>query len=170
MVQAPLRDRWIARVVAPLLHTQTERETEQLPGTPDKPTRARLGKAGPRMEGSSQMRQTPTYYAAGIDVAKDRLDVVLRPSGQYMEATNHERGIRSVVRRLRKENVALAVLQASGGSSSPPPRPSLSPGCRWRSSTPGSSGISPRPRASSPRPTGSTPRCSPTSPRRCSRS
>src|SRR5215208_5817921 len=61
--------------------------------------RARIGKAGPRMEGSSQMTQTPTYYA-GIDVAKDRLDVVLRPSGEYMEATNDERGIRSVVRLL----------------------------------------------------------------------
>ena len=45
------------------------------------------------------MTQTPTYYA-GIDVAKDRLDVVLRPSGEYMEATNDERGIRSVVRLL----------------------------------------------------------------------
>jgi len=32
------------------------------------------------MEGSRQMTQTPTY--AGIDVAKDRLDVVLRPSGE----------------------------------------------------------------------------------------
>jgi hypothetical protein len=31
------------------------------------------------MEGSRQMTQTPTY--AGIDVAKDRLDVVLRLSG-----------------------------------------------------------------------------------------
>src|SRR5215208_5321280 len=89
------------------------------------------------MEGSSQMTQTPTYYA-GIDVAKDRLDVVLRPSGEYMEATNDERGIRSVVRRLRKENVALwRYSKPPGGSSSPPPRPSLSPGCRWRSSTPG---------------------------------
>jgi transposase len=48
-------------------------------------------------------------------VAKDRLDVVLRPSGQYVEATNDERGIRSVVRRLCKENVALAVLEATGG-------------------------------------------------------
>src|SRR5215217_1183489 len=80
--------------------------------------RARIGKAGPRMEGSSQMTQTPTYYA-GIDVAKDRLDVVLRPSGEYMEATNDERGIRSVVRRLRKENVALAVLEATGGLEQP---------------------------------------------------
>src|SRR5829696_9906075 len=33
--------------------------------------------------------------------AKDRLDVMLRPSGEYVEATNDERGIRSVVRRLR---------------------------------------------------------------------
>jgi transposase len=64
------------------------------------------------------MKETPTYYA-GIDVAKERLDVVLRPSGGYVEATNDERGIRSVVRRLRKENVALAVLEATGGLERP---------------------------------------------------
>jgi transposase len=69
------------------------------------------------MKGSRQMTETPTY--AGIDVAKDRLDVVLRPSGEYVEATNDERGIRSVVRRLRKENVALAVLEATGGLEQP---------------------------------------------------
>jgi transposase len=69
------------------------------------------------MEGSRQMTETPTY--AGIDVAKDRLDVVLRPSGEYVEATNDERGIRSVVRRLRKEDVALAVLEATGGLEQP---------------------------------------------------
>ena len=64
------------------------------------------------------MTQTPTY--AGIDVAKDRLDVVLWPSGEYVEATNDERGIRSVVRRLRKEDdVALAVLEATGGLEQP---------------------------------------------------
>ena len=63
------------------------------------------------------MTQTPTY--AGIDVAKDRLDVMLRPSGEYLEATNDERGIRSVVRRLRKEDVALAVLEATGGLEQP---------------------------------------------------
>jgi hypothetical protein len=38
-----------------------------------------------------------------------------------MEATDDERGIRSVVRRLRKENVALAVLEATGVR--PEPRP-----------------------------------------------
>ncbi len=63
------------------------------------------------------MTGTPTY--AGIDVAKDRLDVVLRPSGEYVEATNDERGIRSVVRRLRKDDVALAVLEATGGLEQP---------------------------------------------------
>jgi transposase len=69
------------------------------------------------MEGSRQMTETPTY--AGLDVAKDRLDMVLRPSGEYVEATNDERGIRSVVRRLRKENVALAALEATGGLEQP---------------------------------------------------
>jgi len=50
------------------------------------------------MEGSRKMKETPTY--AGIDVAKDRLDVVLRPSGEHVEATTTERSIRSVVRLL----------------------------------------------------------------------
>jgi hypothetical protein len=95
----------------------TDREPEQLPGTPELCWLARIGKAGPRVEGSSQMKETPTY--AGIDVAKDRLDVVLRPSGECVEATNDERGIRSVVRHLRKEDVALAVLEAPGGLEQP---------------------------------------------------
>jgi transposase len=63
------------------------------------------------------MTDATTY--AGIDVAKDHLDVVLRPSGEYVEAANDERGIRSVVRRLRKRNVALVVLEATGGLEQP---------------------------------------------------
>jgi transposase len=113
------------------------------------------------------MTQTPTY--AGIDVAKDRLDVVLRPSGEYVEATNDEQGIRSVVRRLRKEDVALAVLEATGGLEQPAAADLALAGVPVaivNPTIPGSSGTSPRPRASSPRPTGSTPRCSPISPRR----
>jgi transposase len=93
------------------------------------------------------MTETPTYYA-GIDVAKDRLDVMLRPSGQYLVATNDERGIRSVVRRLRKEDVALAVLEATGGLEQPVAAALALGGGRWRSSTPGRSGTSPRLRAS----------------------
>ena len=51
------------------------------------------------------MTDAPAY--AGIDVAKDRLDVVLRPGGEYVEATNDERGVESVVSCLREENPAL---------------------------------------------------------------
>ncbi len=56
---------------------------------------------------------------AGIDVAKDRLDVVLRPTGEYLGTTNDERGIKTVVRRLQKEEVALIVLEATGGLEQP---------------------------------------------------
>lgn len=63
------------------------------------------------------MTDESTY--AGIDVAKDRLDVVLRPKGEYLEATNDERGIESVVRRLQERNVTLVVLEATGGMEQP---------------------------------------------------
>ena len=62
---------------------------------------------------------TDATTCAGIDVAKDRLDVVLRPSGEYLEATNDKRGIGSVLRRLRREDVALVVLEATGGMERP---------------------------------------------------
>jgi transposase len=55
----------------------------------------------------------------GIDVAKDHLDIVLRPTGEYLGTTNDERGIKAVVRRLRKEGVALVVLEATGGLEQP---------------------------------------------------
>ncbi|CAA9417868.1 MAG: Mobile element protein [uncultured Rubrobacteraceae bacterium] len=59
------------------------------------------------------MATVPTY--AGIDVAKDRLDVVLRPSGEYLRAGNDEQGVRRVVGRLLEEGTALAVVEATGG-------------------------------------------------------
>jgi transposase len=55
----------------------------------------------------------------GIDVAKDHLDIVLCPTGEYLGTTNDERGIKAVVRRLRKEGVALVVLEATGGLEQP---------------------------------------------------
>ena len=60
------------------------------------------------------MTEAPNCYA-GIDVAKDRLDVVLRPSGKYLRTSNEERGIGSLVSWLRQEDVALVVLEATGG-------------------------------------------------------
>lgn len=63
------------------------------------------------------MAATPIYV--GIDVAKDRLDVVLRPTGVYLELENNDRDIRKLVQRLRKENLDLVVLEATGGLEQP---------------------------------------------------
>jgi hydrogenase maturation factor HypF (carbamoyltransferase family) len=38
------------------------------------------------------MTTTPTYV--GIDVAKNRLDIAMRPSGECQQVGNDERGIR----------------------------------------------------------------------------
>jgi hypothetical protein len=115
------------------------------------------------------MTQNSHLLRSGIDVAKDRLEVVLRPSGRYVEATNHRAGHPlGGAPSVRKEDVALAVLEATGGSCQPAAELALAGRPVANSSTPGSSGTyAPWPRASSPgRPTGSTPACSPTSPRR----
>jgi len=51
----------------------------------------------------------------GIDVAKDRLDVHVRPGGEaFMVARDHE-GLSSLVERLRGLAPALVVLEATGG-------------------------------------------------------
>ncbi len=60
------------------------------------------------------METEQTYYA-GIDVSKGHLDVVLRPSGEYLEASNDEQGIGSLVARLEEVDPALVVLEATGG-------------------------------------------------------
>lgn len=63
------------------------------------------------------MDAAPTYV--GIDVAKDRLDAMLRPSGEYLSVGNDERGIRRVVGLLSEEGTALAVVEATGGLEQP---------------------------------------------------
>src|SRR5215211_2474296 len=122
MVQALPRDREKAWVVAPLPHTEPER----LPGTSlsNAASPHRQGRATQAQEGGRGMEVTHGNYV-GIDVAKDRLDVVLRPTGEYMGTTNDERGIKAVVRHLRKqeeeeeEEIALVVLEATGGLEQP---------------------------------------------------
>ena len=54
------------------------------------------------------MTVTPTYV--GIDVAKNRLDIAMRPSGECQQVGNDERGIRYVVSRLRKVRPTLVIL------------------------------------------------------------
>jgi transposase len=59
------------------------------------------------------MTTTPTYV--GIDVAKDHLDVAIRPSGECQRVANDERGIEYVVSRLREVRPSLVVLEPTGG-------------------------------------------------------
>lgn len=59
------------------------------------------------------MLEDQTRYA-GIDVAKDRLDVALWPQATAWEAPHTPAGVDAVVERLCAEQVALVVLEASG--------------------------------------------------------
>jgi transposase len=51
----------------------------------------------------------------GIDVAKDRLDVNLQPSGETFHVARNEAGLAELLARLRPLNVALIALEATGG-------------------------------------------------------
>ena len=51
----------------------------------------------------------------GIDVSKQRLDVVVRPSGERFSESNDDRGVRRVVSRLKALGCARIVLEATGG-------------------------------------------------------
>lgn len=58
---------------------------------------------------------TDTAVFVGIDVSKEQLDVALRPSGERWAVTHAERGITTLVRRLRRLTPTLVVLEATGG-------------------------------------------------------
>jgi transposase len=51
----------------------------------------------------------------GIDVSKARLDVALRPGEENFSVANNQRGIASLVKRLRELPISCIVLEASGG-------------------------------------------------------
>ena len=51
----------------------------------------------------------------GIDVAKDRLDVHVRPSGEAFSVARDGKGLDELVARLRALDVKLIVLEATGG-------------------------------------------------------
>jgi transposase len=57
---------------------------------------------------------TTTLYV-GVDVAKERLDVAVRPSGEGWSTTNDEAGIAALVGRLGPLGPALIVCEATGG-------------------------------------------------------
>jgi len=58
---------------------------------------------------------TTNSVVVGVDVAKDRLDVAVRPSGETWSGANDEAGITALVTRLRPLGPALIVCEATGG-------------------------------------------------------
>ena len=59
------------------------------------------------------MEQEPVFV--GIDVAKDRVDVALRPSGDVWEVAYDESGVSALVSRLQSLQPSSVVLEATGG-------------------------------------------------------
>jgi len=51
----------------------------------------------------------------GIDVSKFRLDVALRPDGEHWSEDNAPKGIKAVVKRLKKVVPAAIIVEATGG-------------------------------------------------------
>jgi transposase len=58
--------------------------------------------------------ETPACFV-GIDVAKARLDIAVRPGGDQWTARNDEAGIEQLVARLKELAPTLVVLEATGG-------------------------------------------------------
>ena len=59
------------------------------------------------------MEQAPRY--AGIDVAKAKVDVAVRPTGQKWSIAYDKRGVRELISQMKEMSPALVVLEASGG-------------------------------------------------------
>jgi transposase len=62
---------------------------------------------------------TPPEIYVGIDVAKDQLQVALRPGGEAWSVTNDQAGLRELVKRLAVSKPALIVLEATAGMEMP---------------------------------------------------
>ncbi len=62
---------------------------------------------------------TTTTPHVGIDVAKARLDVAVRPTGDSWQVTNDAAGVAALVARLHQLQATLVVLEATGGYERP---------------------------------------------------
>jgi hypothetical protein len=102
----------------------------------------------------------------GIDVAKERLDVHLRPTGETFSVGHDEAGLIALTERLVPCAPAIVALEATGGYEVTVAAALASAGLPWRWSTHGKSGTSPGRRGSSPRQMPSMRASSPCSPRR----
>lgn len=78
-----------------------------VPANPD----SRLDRiASPHLQG-----RVMEQICVGIDVAKDRLDVHVRPSGEAFVVSRDHEGLSSLAERLRTLSPTLVVMEASGG-------------------------------------------------------
>jgi transposase len=65
------------------------------------------------------MSQPAPAAFVGIDVAKDHLDVAVRPAGDHFRLANDPAGLAALVARLRPTAPTLVVLEATGGYETP---------------------------------------------------
>lgn len=61
------------------------------------------------------MTTSPPSYYVGIDVAKAKLDVVVRPTGEHFQVSNTTDGFQQLCSHLKTLPVACVVLEATGG-------------------------------------------------------
>lgn len=56
-----------------------------------------------------------TQKYIGIDVAKDKVDIHVLPTGRTFSATNDDKGIKSLTRRIKRMSPTLIVVESTGG-------------------------------------------------------
>ena len=113
------------------------------------------------------MKREETYV--GIDVAKDRVDVAVRPDGDMWSVDYDERGISEPVSCLQTAEPAAVLLEATGGLEVPLVSALAAAALPVVVVNPRQVATSQRPRAGLPRPMRWMLRCLPTSSRRCGR-
>src|SRR5580698_1612846 len=117
----PCNSRIAARVKVPGAvagdRPKTPRDTKPVgehgssPAVPSNPN-SRLGRtASPLAQGRDQMDAT----VVGIDVAKDRLDVCVRPGNESFVIARSGAGIEDLVERLQKLSPRIVAIEATGG-------------------------------------------------------
>ena len=112
------------------------------------------------------MEQSPPESAfVGTDVAKDRLDVHLRPSGEAFAVGRDADGLAALVERVARLAPRLVVLEATGGFEAAVAAALAAAGLPLAVVNPRQIRTSPGPPGGWPRPTASTPRPSRASPR-----
>ena len=91
------------------------REPASEPGATSAASLSPNGRRGRQASPHAQGRDME--YFVGIDVAKDRLDVHLRPSGETFAVARDGEGVARLVERLRTLVPRLVVTEATGGTS-----------------------------------------------------